>query len=722
MPTLQIDIAARFAQFSDSLNKIERNTAASVQRMRASFVALGRIIGTVGVTIGTAAFAGIVKQSIQAAAALDDLSEITGSSVENLSKLDQVARISGIGLETVELGLVRLTKALAGADDESKGAARALAQIGLSAAELRTLDPADALQKIAVALSKYADGAGKTNIAQQIFKKGGEQLLPLLKDMATVGNVHARVTGEQAAQAEQLQKQIARLKVEFGGAAQAIALNFIAPLTRFFALLSEGIRLLREFRREAAELATFDKFGLFFEKRAELLKFKQQQEALALTEGLGGGRLDPRDLGPAAALEKLPFEVGGEDAANKAKKAAEAIKSFIDNLKKQREELRLNEVALTLYNAQQLALEHGLSGAATTKFLENVRAIAQQTQELKQQDEVLEKTRDAFADFTDKQLEAGFAMRAVIDDIRFETGLIGRSNEERELAIALRRIENETIDKQSEKYAKLAENIRNAFKEREAKVIVDQQTRSLLRDVGVKDIDAREHEKLIAEREKARSLAIGGFLSADELEKEEHRITASIINIGNVAKETKDPFEDLKRSIEGFGRDTSKVFVDLLFTGKGSFRDLIQSMIRELAELAVYKAIFQPLFNSFGGFVTKGLVAHSGGIIGFDSLPSRHINALAFAGAPRLHSGFLPGEFPAILQKGEAVFTKKQQDNLVPASGGMVVNNSITVTGAGANLTGPSQGNEMARSLQAVLNDWAQRESRPGGFFASRNT
>jgi hypothetical protein len=712
MPDLFIDIRARFAQFQDSLNRIERNTATSVQRMRTSFAALGRVIGAVGVTVGTAAFAGIVKQSIQAAAALDDLSEITGSSVENLSKLDQVARISGIGIETVELGLVRLTKALAGADDESKGAAKALAGIGLSAAELRTLDPADALQKIAKALARYADDQGKVNFAQQVFKKGGEQLLPLLKDMATVGNVHARVTGEQAAQAEQLQKQIARLKVEFGGAAQAIALNFIAPLTRFFTLLSEGIRLFREFRREAAELATFDKFGLFFEKREELLKFRQQQQALALTEGLGGGRLDPRDLGPPAALEKLPFEVGGEDAANKAKKAADAIKSFVDSLKKERDTLGLTSVQLKLYEASKL----GIKGAA----LDNVRALAQEIEGFNQEAEAL-KRRNAEADEAFKVDEEELqtrentirGVRERLDQYDTETSLIGKSNQAREIAIGFLELERSAVDKDSEAYKVLGERIENVAKRRSAKEFVE----------GTRT----EADKITAQLQEARKLFDEGFFGkgAEGFEKfaaVEFDLEDKLRAIGETAKEVKDPFEDLKRSIEGFGRDTSKVFVDLLFTGKASFRDLIQSMIRELAELAVYKAIFEPLFASFGGFVTKAIVPHIGGIVGFDSLPSRHVNALAFARAPRLHSGFLPNEFPAILQKGERVFTKRQMENLAPASGGMVVNNSITVTPGGAAVTSSSQGNEMARSLQAVLNDWAQRESRPGGFFASRNT
>ena len=52
---------------------------------------------------------------------------------------------------------------------------------------------------------------------------------------------------------------------------------------------------------------------------------------------------------------------------------------------------------------------------------------------------------------------------------------------------------------------------------------------------------------------------------------------------------------------------------------------------------------------------------HRGGLVGYDA-PSfaRTVPALAFAGAPRLHSGFAPDEFPAILQRGERVLSRRE--------------------------------------------------------------
>jgi hypothetical protein len=54
-------------------------------------------------------------------------------------------------------------------------------------------------------------------------------------------------------------------------------------------------------------------------------------------------------------------------------------------------------------------------------------------------------------------------------------------------------------------------------------------------------------------------------------------------------------------------------------------------------------------------------VAHSGGLLGIDGLPSRHVDGAVFAGAYRFHTGGLvSGEVPIIARQGEAVFTPGQ--------------------------------------------------------------
>jgi len=59
------------------------------------------------------------------------------------------------------------------------------------------------------------------------------------------------------------------------------------------------------------------------------------------------------------------------------------------------------------------------------------------------------------------------------------------------------------------------------------------------------------------------------------------------------------------------------------------------------------------LFEMFGG--GSGMFFHQGGVVGSTNVPRKRVNPLLFMGAPRLHSGLMPGEYPAVLQQGETV-------------------------------------------------------------------
>jgi hypothetical protein len=71
--------------------------------------------------------------------------------------------------------------------------------------------------------------------------------------------------------------------------------------------------------------------------------------------------------------------------------------------------------------------------------------------------------------------------------------------------------------------------------------------------------------------------------------------------------------------------------------------------------------------ESAGGLITPAF--HGGGIVGSESTFTRPVPAFAFSVAPRFHKGFAPDEYPAILQRGEGVFTPRQMAALGKGSG-----------------------------------------------------
>lgn len=121
-------------------------------------------------------------------------------------------------------------------------------------------------------------------------------------------------------------------------------------------------------------------------------------------------------------------------------------------------------------------------------------------------------------------------------------------------------------------------------------------------------------------------------------------------------------FDVAKGEFEGFG-DYLKSFADsVLKTFSDMLAEMVTKWIIETAKMSLGGGTTGGgggWLSSLGGMVSS-FFAHEGGIVGQSAFPTRAVPAYAFAGAPRLHNGFMPDEYPAILQKGETVLPKGQ--------------------------------------------------------------
>lgn len=213
-----------------------RQVFASVERnftgMQRSAEGLARSFSGLGGLLSAGAFIAFTRNAISSAAALDDMAESTGATVEGLSKLTDIARIGGQDIGQVETALVRLTKALAGSDEETKGAGAAFAALGLNIRQLQALAPDQALEKVAQAFARFEDGAGKTSAALALFGKSGAQLLPLLNDIAEQSGRVASLTAQEAADAEKLEKRWNALGVAASNYSRSLVMDLIPGLER----------------------------------------------------------------------------------------------------------------------------------------------------------------------------------------------------------------------------------------------------------------------------------------------------------------------------------------------------------------------------------------------------------------------------------------------------------------------------------------------------------
>ena len=154
-----------------------------------------------------------------------------------------------------------------------------------------------------------------------------------------------------------------------------------------------------------------------------------------------------------------------------------------------------------------------------------------------------------------------------------------------------------------------------------------------------------------------------------------------------------------------------------------AFNNMLNRVIDGIINMAI-EALFakNALGGLFGGLFGGGggasvATMHTGSKTG-GVRNMRNVSPAMFANAPRLHNGLLPGEFPAILQKGEIVIPKSAAraaatsgDNSRVDIGNIEIN---VPSGVAANSDqGKALGMQIDKAVQAII----VRERRPGGLL-----
>lgn len=173
--------------------------------------------------------------------ALQDLSARTGESVGNLFKLQFAFEQSGVAAGNVGGVLLKFQKSLSGVGEMGENTAEAFKALGLSTAELASLDSPAALMKFFDAVNKL-DRNSAADVVSRIFGRGAAgDILQLARDSKDFGE-NIKFSAEQAALFQRNAKafdefgdSIGKIKLQingiFAGLAEEItpALNAIGP-------------------------------------------------------------------------------------------------------------------------------------------------------------------------------------------------------------------------------------------------------------------------------------------------------------------------------------------------------------------------------------------------------------------------------------------------------------------------------------------------------------
>ena len=254
-----VELSANIAKFQSDMGR-----AAAIAEQRAREIdkhisLIKNTLGALGVGFAFSATFDTIKAKIEgaiaSAAGLQQLSERTGSAVEQLSGLAAVAKLSGTGTDELATGLQKLAKAQIDAQNGGQKTSESFKAIGISIADIQGKRPDETFKLIADRLNAYQDGAEKVTIAQNLLGKSGANLLPVFKDLAEVGDLQIKVTAEQAAQADELEKNQIRLRASTDAIFKKIGLELLPVFNAFTKTLLESQNANDGVRKSIGDLA-----------------------------------------------------------------------------------------------------------------------------------------------------------------------------------------------------------------------------------------------------------------------------------------------------------------------------------------------------------------------------------------------------------------------------------------------------------------------------------
>jgi len=269
--------------------------AAKLQSYSRTFAAAGGAMLGGAAAIATPLIAAATNFA-STGAALDDISQRTGMSVEALSELGYAAEQSGTNLEAIEKASKKLAKTVTDAADGSKSARESFAGLGLSWAEVAAKSPDDQLEAVADGLAGISDPARRAALAQEVLGKSGTDLIPMLSGGAAgmrqlrdeAKRLGLTVSGDTAAKAAVLDDSLASLGAVVKDAWFEIGSGMAPAITT----LSNALR------------SALVPINAFIERNGELLQ-------IAIPVAAGMAAIGVALLGIAGALQLGSFLLSG---------------------------------------------------------------------------------------------------------------------------------------------------------------------------------------------------------------------------------------------------------------------------------------------------------------------------------------------------------------------------------------------------------------------------
>lgn len=415
------------------LEGVQNSLGQVAQKGESLNAAFARLAPVLGSAFATATFTSFIKSTAHSVDALNDVKDATGSTIENISALEDTAVRTGGTLETVTTSLIKLNQVLGEADPGSDKA-KVLQAIGLSAKELRTLDPADALEQVAKALQRFADDGNKARLTQELFGKSLREVAPFLNDLAEKGKANVTVTDAQAKAAEDFNKQLAALDAN----SQKLARTLLGEL-------------LPSLNSVIGSINKYGVLGSIFNALGFDEAYERKKEIAGLSDEVQ--RLD-------SYLKKLQADQqGGVGFFGSPEKVAAEIRRVSNELKVAQGTLKGAQDSFKQFTSKQNDENYSNEGRTRPKPTVGLLPV-KDTKAKKEQTDGAAQALAAYVQQLEKQLQAEQQLTDIEQARQFlkSLGATGEIDQVRELVFEMAK--KVTVAKQDQ--AITAENIRNA--------------------------------------------------------------------------------------------------------------------------------------------------------------------------------------------------------------------------------------------------------------------
>ncbi len=670
-------------------------TKAGIMSAQSSIAKMGRAMGKVKVPLvaGAAAVGGFVAlatQAIKTADAIAKTADKIGITTDELQELRVAADLSGVSANTLDMAMQRLSRRLGEAAMGKGELVGTLKQYNISAydAEGRTRRVTDVMGDLANTIKNAESDQEALRIAVKAFDSEGAALVNMLrggKDGFEAMRQQARDLGlvideKLLRSAEEANDKITLL-------AKSIGTNFTSALLHAAPMIGDLAKRLTDALPTLIQWV--DQFGQWI----GLLEASPEQKLAEITSEIE--MLE-------SAIDKLSRARGFFAGPNSSD--VKALKAQLAGLIEQKQMLEADMVygawdappapALPALSAPS---SHLAEEAYKTQLAEAKDAVATLMDEIEAAVEAESAWAEAAYARQQAQAEATATGAEYLKSLADENELLKLTAAGKTDQVALMRAE-------AEMRARVGRELLPAEKQQLEELIIAQQKYT---DAVQKSNDKWDDLK---------SMTTGALSSLEDgFEGLAKYALRNLDQIYDMIVKIVDTASTSGGGVGGGG------FLGALFAGVGSlfgFGGAAGAMGSGANAMMGAGAV------GANGMLVGGI--HSGGIVGKDFTFTRSVSPTAFSAAPRYHrggiAGMKPGEVPAILQKGEGVFTPAQMRSL-GLGGGSGGGHTFNVTiGEGASVEAVRELESYVRRIDgsiekraiAGVNDAAARNKMAG--------